>query len=202
MRSIIRSFVAFFVVILGSAVSFSQTSPVKVFKDQKVKISNFGQMDARFYRGGQPKQDQYAQLKEFGINTVIDLQDEPTSYEKAAVEALGMRYVNIPVIDKAPPTAAQIADFLKVVDDPQTGVFYVHCAGGRHRTGDMGAIYRLNKNGWNYDQAYQEMKNYDFYTSWGHGSQKDFVVDYFTQNEKQRAEIALNLAATTAAGSK
>jgi protein tyrosine/serine phosphatase len=108
----------------------------------------------------------------------VDLQAEPEDYAKAEVEALGMRYVNIPIEDKSYPTEENVQAFLKVVDDPETGVFYAHCAGGRHRTGDMGALYRFTKYGWSYDQAYKEMKNYDFYSSWGHGKQKDFVQDY------------------------
>ena len=136
-------------------------------------------MDERFYRGAQPKKEDYAALKALGITTVIDLQAEPKDYEKAAVEALGMRYVNIPMVDKEYPKQEWVDAFLKVVDDPATGKFYVHCAGGRHRTGAMGAVYRYTKYGWNYDQVYAEMKKFDFYTSWGHGDFKTFVQDYW-----------------------
>ena len=58
-----------------------------------IKIRNFGKMDARFYRGAQPDESDYKDLKSLGVKTVIDLQDHPTSYEKRDVEALGMRYV-------------------------------------------------------------------------------------------------------------
>jgi protein tyrosine/serine phosphatase len=88
------------------------------------------------------------------------------------VEALGMRYVNIPMDDKSYPKEDQIEAFLKLANDPATGKFFVHCAGGRHRTGVMGAVYRFTKYHWNYDQVYKEMKVYDFYTSWGHGDMK------------------------------
>ena len=144
----------------------------------KVTIKNFGQMDDRFFRGGQPKENDYSQLAALGIKTVIDLQDDPTTYEKQKVEALGMTYVNIPMSDKDYPESAKIQQFLKLVDDPTTGKFYVHCAGGRHRTGVMGAVYRFNHYNWNYDQVYAEMKKYDFYTRWGHGDMKKFVQDY------------------------
>ena len=90
-----------------------------------------------------------------------------------------MRYVNIPMADKQYPTAEATEAFLKVVKDPNTGKFFVHCAGGRHRTGAMGAVYRYEFYGWNYDQVYKEMKDYDFYTAWGHGGFKDFVKDYY-----------------------
>ena len=152
-------------------------------------------MDERFYRGAQPKKGQYQALKELGINTVIDLQEEPEDYARAEAESAGLRYVNIPIVDKAYPTAENIDMFLKTVDDPATGVFFTHCAGGRHRTGDMGALYRFTKYGWGYDQVYKEMKNYDFYSSWGHGKQKDFVVDYAAKAAGQRAASATSTGA-------
>ncbi len=132
-----------------------------------INIKNFGKMDDRFYRGAQPNEQDYKDLKALGIHTVIDLTDSPKGYERRDVEALGMRYVNIPMSDSEYPKQASIDAFLKLVNDPSTGKFYAHCAGGRHRTGVMGAVYRFNVNHWTYDQAYAEMKNYDFYTRFG-----------------------------------
>ena len=143
-----------------------------------VTIKNFGQMDDRFFRGGQPKENEYKELAALGIKTIIDLRDDAKEYGKEAVESLGMRYVNIPMSDKDYPPAEKIAEFLKLVDDPSTGKFYVHCAGGRHRTGVMGAVYRFNHYGWDFEKVYAEMKKYDFYTRWGHGEMKKFVQDY------------------------
>src|SRR5258705_10797472 len=65
-----------------------------------IKIKNFGQMDERFYRGAQPKEQDFKTLAAIGIKTVIDLTEDPKPYEKTAVEALGMKYVNIPMIAK------------------------------------------------------------------------------------------------------
>ena len=166
-------------ILLFSAVSFAQTAPQVKF--QKIKIKNFGQMDERFFRGAQPKEDDYKDLAALGIKTVIDLQDDPKDYEKQAVESLGMRYVNIPMVTKTYPKSEHVEQFMKVVDDPATGKFFVHCAGGRHRTGAMGAVYRFTHYGWNFDQVYKEMKKYDFYTSWGHGDFKTFVEDYWAR---------------------
>ena len=180
--------------ILASSISaYSQQATLS-----NVSIKNFGQMDDRFFRGGQPKQDEYQELKSLGITTVIDLRDDPESYEKTNVEALGMKYVNIAMSDKDYPAVAKIEKFLKLVDDPATGKFYVHCAGGRHRTGVMGAVYRFNHYDWNYDQAYAEMKKYDFYTRWGHGEMKKFVQDYAANYHSARATAAA--AATTGGG--
>lgn len=158
---------------------FSQAQDVASQSNSAVKIKNFGQMDERFYRGAQPKEKDYKDLAALGIKTVIDLQAEPKAYEKSMVESLGMTYVNIPMIEKKYPTEEATKVFLKVANDPNTGKFFVHCAGGRHRTGAMGAVYRYQFYDWNFDQVYAEMKKFDFYTSWGHGSFKDFVKDYY-----------------------
>ena len=155
-----------------------------------IKISNFGQMDDNFYRGSRPKPEDFKNLAALGIKTIIDLTDNSKDREEPAVEAAGMRYVNIPVVDKAYPSAEQVNAFLKVVDDPTTGKFYVHCAGGRHRTGIMAAVYRFNHDHWNFDQAYAEMKEYDFYTSNGHEKQLEFVQDYWQQFQPKLANAA------------
>ncbi|HEX8145512.1 MAG TPA: tyrosine-protein phosphatase [Pyrinomonadaceae bacterium] len=162
----------------------------------KIKIKNFGQMDDRFYRGAQPREEDYRDLAALGIKTIIDLRDDPKEYERPMAEALGMRYVNIPMVSKKYPTEAAIRDFLKVVNDPATGKFYVHCAGGRHRTGAVGAVYRYQFYQWNFDQVYQEMKKYDFYTSWGHGAFKDFVQDYYRHIQTAQAQAATTTTTT------
>jgi protein tyrosine/serine phosphatase len=175
-----------------SALATAKTNPAF----PNVRIKNFGQMSERFYRGAQPKPGDYQSLKDLGINTVIDLRDTPTDYEKRETEALGMAYINIPMVDKGYPESAQIEQFLKIANDPATGKFFVHCAGGRHRTGIMGAVYRFTVDRWNYDKVYSEMKTYDFYSSWGHGDQKKYVQDYWANLQ---AKQATNAAVVTAA---
>ncbi len=175
--------------LLISGISIAQTGTQSDFTN--IKIKNFGQMDERFFRGAQPKESDYKDLAALGVKTIVDLQTDPKEYEKPTVEALGMRYVNIPMVDKKYPTEDQIAQFLALVDDPNTGKFYVHCAGGRHRTGIMGAVYRFNRYHWNYDQVYKEMKDFDFYSSWGHGDQKKFVQDYWQRIQINGTNAAL-----------
>ncbi len=175
-----------------SAVSFAKGNKSN-FPD--IKISNFGQMDENFYRGARPKAEDFKNLAALGIKTVIDLTDNSRDREQPAVEAAGMRYVNIPIVDKDAPSAEQVSAFLKVANNPATGKFYVHCAGGRHRTGIMGAVYRFNHDHWNFDQAYAEMKQYDFYTSNGHGKQLDFVQNYWQQFQAKQANASMRATA-------
>ncbi|HEY9233015.1 MAG TPA: tyrosine-protein phosphatase [Blastocatellia bacterium] len=158
-------------------------------KFPKIHIKNFGQMDERFYRGAQPRAEDFKDLAALGIKTVIDLRDDPASYEKAAAESAGLHYVNIPMSDTRYPKEEQIKQFLKLATNPATGAFYVHCAGGRHRTGVAGAVYRMTVDGWNYDRTYGEMKNYDFYTRWGHGAMKDYVADYWKKVQVGQIQV-------------
>jgi len=186
----IAALVGLILLIASGAVAKTHSDPAFT----NIKIRNFGKMDDRFYRGAQPDESDYKDLKALGVKTVIDLQDHPTSYEKRDVEALGMRYVNIPMSDSSYPKPESVDAFLKLVNDRQTGAMFVHCAGGRHRTGVMGAVYRYNVNHWNYDQVYAEMKDYDFYTRFGHGDLKTFVEDY----TKRMPANATTAAAATA----
>lgn len=151
-----------------------------------IKIKNFGQLDERFYRGAQPKEEDYKALAQLGIRTIINLREDPVESEKPMVESLGMTYINIPMIAKKYPTPEALELFLKTVNDPNTGKFYVHCAGGRHRTGVMGAVYRFKFYNWDFEQVYKEMKKFDFYTRWGHGAFKDFVEDYYAQMQQAK----------------
>ena len=188
MRSYFRGFVTAAVLIPGLAfVSFGQISKTaEAFPN--IKIKNFGQMDANYYRGGQPKIDQYQSLKDLGITTVIDLRNDAELYEKPSVEALGMKYINIPMDDAEYPGESTIATFLKEINDPANGVMYVHCKGGKHRAGVTGAVYRFNKYGWNYDQAFAEMERFNFDKSWGRKVMKTFVQEYAAKMEHSKAD--------------
>ena len=198
MKKHARSFIASFAFLISlTALAFGQTAPQKDFPN--IRIKNFGQMDEHYYRGAQPKKEDFQSLADLGVKTVIDLQKNPTSYEKPAVEALGMKYINIPMSDSSYPKPESIETFLKEINDPANGKVYVHCKGGKHRTGVTGAAYRMTKYGWDYDKAYQEMKNYNFYSSWGYGAMKDFVVDYAAQLKAARANTPKTTTTAAAA---
>jgi len=177
MKKFLRLFVSAFAIVAGlTAISVNaQTSPSAI---GGIKIRNFGQMDTNYFRGAQPEKGDYQALKDLGITTIIDLQEKPTNYEKSSAEALGMKYINIPMNDAKYPAETSIATFLKEINDPANGKVYVHCKGGRHRTGVTGAVYRFTKYGWDYTKTMTEMENYNFDTSYGRKLMKTFVEDY------------------------
>ncbi|MCI0665963.1 MAG: tyrosine-protein phosphatase [Acidobacteria bacterium] len=144
-----------------------------------VGVENFGQVTDFFFRGAQPKGEEYHKLAALGIKTIIDLRNDPKEYARELSERAGMRYINLPLNDKALPSPDAPAKFLELINNRGNWPVYVHCAGGRHRTGAMAAVFRMSVQGWDINRAYQEMKDYDFYTRWGHKPIKQFVFDYY-----------------------
>jgi protein-tyrosine phosphatase len=157
----------------------NRVSSMQPISLQNISISNFGVVDGRIYRGEQPGKKDYPALASIGVKTIIDLRDDALRSSAKYAKDAGLNYVNIPIDGHGIPTDAEAAEFLKIVNDPASGVIYVHCAGGRHRTGSMIAIYRMTEDGWTIDQAYKEMLAYDFYTGGGHEGFKTYVFDYF-----------------------
>ena len=144
----------------------------------KVEIDNFGKVTDFFYRGAQPKIEDYRSLAGIGVKTIIDLRNDPKEYAQSGAEKAGLKYINFPLSDTEYPSNDTAEKFLKLVNDQTLWPVYIHCAGGRHRTGIMAAVYRLTNEGWDIDRAYTEMKNFDFYTRWGHKDMKTFIFDY------------------------
>jgi len=144
-----------------------------------VRIDNFGRIDAHYYRGSQPEGRDYTDLAAIGVKTIINLtSDDAQPNEKALTEQAGMSYVQIPMTMHRAPTEAQLAEFFRVVDDPARQPVFVHCVGGKHRTGVMTAAYRIAEDHWTADQAFKEMKDYHFGMDFLHSEFKNFVFGY------------------------
>jgi tyrosine-protein phosphatase SIW14 len=164
-----------------------------------IRIDNFGQVNAHYFRGAQPKGQDYTDLAALGVKAVINLtSDDADASERSMVERAGMKYFQIPMTTRQQPTSAELTAFLNVVNDPANQPVYVHCVGGRHRTGVMTAAYRMSHDGWSADQAFKEMKQYKFGADFLHPEFKQFVLSY--QAEPVHATTAI--ASTEAASRK
>jgi protein tyrosine/serine phosphatase len=145
----------------------------------RIRIDNFGRINGTYYRGEQPKGRDYTDLAALGIKTVIDLQADGDNHnEQALVEAEGMTFYRIPMTTRVAPTFEQLTEFLQIVNDPAQQPVYVHCKGGKHRTGVMTAVYRMEQDAWTADQAFREMKRYKFGMDFLHPEFKRFVYRY------------------------
>lgn len=143
-------------------------------------IDNFARVNDGYYRGAQPAGDDYEDLARLGVKTVINLigDSDLDHTEQGSVEAAGMRYVNIPMSTRKEPTPAQLTQFLSIVNDAASQPVYVHCVGGRHRTGVMTAVYRMTRDGITGDAAFKEMKQFKYGPDFLHPEFKKFVQTY------------------------
>lgn len=142
-------------------------------------IDNLGCVNPAYYRGGEPSGQAYANLAELGIRTIVDLRGpDGNPREQGLVEQAGMKYFHIPMTTRDTPSDAQVSAFLRIVTDPANQPVYVHCVGGRHRTGVMTAVYRMTQDGWTADRAFKEMQNYKFGPAFLHPEFKKFVYEY------------------------
>jgi protein tyrosine/serine phosphatase len=144
----------------------------------KIRIDNFGSINSKYYRGAQPSGRDYADLASLGIKTVIDLTKDGDPQEQQMVRAAGMKFYRIPMTTHESPSAEKVARFLELVNDPANQPVYVHCQGGRHRTGVMTAVYRMTADHWTADRAFAEMKRYNFGPDFLHSEFKQFVYAY------------------------
>ena len=145
---------------------------------EKLKIAgiqNAGKVSDVLYRGAQPSAQGLAELKKLGVTTIVDLRGNrgDVTWERRQTEALGMRFMDIPVLGWSSPANGQVAQFLKLFDDPQQKIF-VHCRYGADRTGVMVAAYRIAQQKWTVDQAVQEMYSFGFHYHWYPGM-RDYV---------------------------
>jgi len=153
----------------------------------QVRIDNFGRVNDNYYRGAQPVGRDYTDLAAIGVKTLVNLtSDDADPAERAMAERAGMHYFQIPMTTHQSPTDAQLAQFMSIVNDPANQPVYVHCVGGRHRTGVMTAAYRMSEDGWTADRAFKEMKDFKFGADFLHSEFKEFVFAY----QPQRAVVA------------
>jgi protein tyrosine/serine phosphatase len=162
-----------------------------------VTVENFGKVNDHIYRGGQPKGDDYRRLGVIGIKTILDLRGDSEPSARSLTEEAGMRYINLPMTPKQYPQPDAAQRFLEIVNDQSNWPVYVHCAGGRHRTGAMIAAYRITVDGWDLDRSYQEMKDYGFYTKLGHSCYRDYVNDYYRNWQATHTTYLAEGATTT-----
>jgi len=153
----------------NSATSAPAVHAVNHARAQKLGLTgvpNAGNVDGILFRGAQPHREGYQQLKNLGVDIVVDLHNTGSSQfaERKAVETLGMRYVSMPTSSLNGPSDDQVAQFLKLFRDNPGKKVFVHCSLGADRTGVMVASYRMTQHQWTSDEAYGEMRDFHFHT--------------------------------------
>ena len=89
-----------------------------------------------------PKQSELRFENLTTIISLIDPMEQRLNYNPAIP---GIRWIEIPVRDFAPPALEKLFRFVKIVEEAE-GTVLVHCEGGQGRTGTFGAAW-LMRNG-------------------------------------------------------
>ena len=173
------------VLVIGLSAALTPAAPaMQSAKTSETTIENFGKVNENYYRGSQPTEIEIAQLKKLGVKTIVDLRKDRVPEEGTWASKAGLQYFNIQMKASKAATAEQTEYFLKLVNDPNNWPVYVHCKGGRHRTGALTAAYRIAHDGWTADQAFREMKQYEFDNGFfgGPSAQKKFVFFFYEKH--------------------
>ncbi|HKQ48812.1 MAG TPA: tyrosine-protein phosphatase [Phycisphaerae bacterium] len=118
------------------------------------------------YRSAQPKIAQIDNtIEEFGVKTLVIVREGESRAvpdEKEHAQSQGLRVIHIPVESRKPVPDEHVKRFFEIVDDPANRPVWVHCSAGRHRTGYLCALYRIERMGWSVEEATAEMISFGF----------------------------------------
>lgn len=116
-------------------------------ENKLANIYNFLQIDDAIATSGQPKAEEFEEIKNSGYQTVINLaltnSSNALDNEPEIVKSRGMEYIHIPVIWEK-PTLKDFQTFVKVIDDNPERKLFVHCAANK-RVSVFIYLYRLQK---------------------------------------------------------
>ncbi len=126
-------------------------------------VENFARVDQALWRGAQPTAEGFRNLEKMGAKTVVSFRHDHDDLE--LLRGTGLKYLRIPSFAFS-PTEAHVAAFLKIMNDPANWPVFIHCAQGRDRTGYNAAVYRMVVQGWDAEEALDEMHTFHFNKVW------------------------------------
>jgi protein tyrosine phosphatase (PTP) superfamily phosphohydrolase (DUF442 family) len=151
-------------------------------------LTNLHKISGDLYRGAQPSEQGYKELKALGIKTVVNLRS--LHGESGYVRPLDLDYLHIFFNPLGAPDDQEVLRFLKVVLDKNLTPVFVHCAHGADRTGVMCAAYRVVVQGWTKEEAVEEMKQGGFGF---HGAVYESYARYVLRLDPEAMRKALEL---------
>lgn len=148
--------------------SVSKTDQTPKIEGESGEVSTtlpfFHRVDENYFRGSQPLHGGIVTLVGLGVRTLVDLRSkyDHTDDIKVAAEAAGLDYEWIPTSVWTPPADDEANQFVSLVTTSERGPFFVFCADGLNRIGEMTAIYRIAHSNWSVQKALDEADELGF----------------------------------------
>ncbi|MCZ6817721.1 MAG: tyrosine-protein phosphatase [Planctomycetota bacterium] len=118
------------------------------------------------YRSAQPSTRQIENLVEdHGIKTIMIVREGTSDRVPDEIEfarSIGLNVVHVPIASRKSIPDEHVDQFYKCLDDPANRPVLIHCSAGRHRTGYLCALYRIERQGWTIERAIDELKSFRF----------------------------------------
>lgn len=117
-------------------------------------------------RSGQPTTRQIEHMIDrYGLKTIMIARSDKSSSvpeETAFATSRGVKVISVPIVSRSTIADEQVNQFFTAIDDPANRPLLVHCSAGRHRTGYLCALYRIERQGWSKERAIEEMLSFGF----------------------------------------
>lgn len=141
-------------------------------------LPNFSQVNANFYRGGQPSEAGVKGLARMGVKTIINLRgaDENSKPEERWAQNAGIKIISYNLSNRFGPKDTEIERIIADINKAENQPVFIHCRRGADRTGTVAAVYRIRFDHWTAKQANAEAKKFGF--GWWQIWMKDYISDY------------------------
>jgi len=134
-------------------------------------------VNEHIYRSAQPTREGLRALPALGIKTVIDLRGaSERSGEAQLLDAIGIKYINIPMPPLGAPSIESVKQALALLIDQSAWPILVHCQRGSDRTGTVIACFRISQDGWSNQQALDEAKQFGLLSL--QKAKKSFILNW------------------------
>ena len=145
--------------VLINAVYAAETSPAnrsaQWAETMEMKgVPNLHKVSDTLYRSAQPSPEGIRNLKNMGIETIVNLRSFHS--DRDDIGDTGLAYEHI-YMKTWHPEEEDAVRFLQIVTNPKRTPVLVHCQHGADRTGTMCALYRITVGGWSKEEALKEM---------------------------------------------
>jgi len=127
------------------------------------------------YRSGQMSLDGLKRIvRDYRIKTVVTLRCAqktadlpPDHHEEKYCLAMELHHFRLPQLgwdapDGSVPNEVSVIKFREIMSNPANYPVLVHCLAGKHRTGAMCAVFRMEFDHWSNEQAIDELKLYGY----------------------------------------